>query len=273
MRRHFLRLVSGMLLLWVASPLSVVRACGVASDCDVPGGSYRIAMPARADAEHKVGAIVYIHGYQGSPEGVMEYTALRDVADRLGVALIAPRGLNKSWSLPGAFRQRRDEVAFIRAVVDDAVAHGRIDSSRIMISGFSVGGSMTWYVACAEGRHYAGYAPIAGSFWEPYVEGCKLPLPFIYHVHGLSDETVPMEGRSLSVGTQGDTYKSFGLLRRFSGCEAELDGETREGKLTCSRQTCGGAVQQLCLHDGGHSVQPIWIENAWRKLAAANRWP
>lgn len=245
--------------------------CGVESDCAIAGGAYRIALPAGAEPS-PLGAIVYLHGYQGSPEDTMGFAALRGVADRLGVALIAPAGLEKSWSLPGALRQRRDDIAFVRAVVTDAVARFGVDPARVMVSGFSVGASMVWYVACAEGQHYAGYAPVAGSFWEPYVADCATPLAEIHHVHGRADTTVPMAGRKLSFATQGDTLHAFALLRRFSGCGDGLEGEEVMGDLTCARQVCGGAIQELCLHSGAHSVRPEWIERAWGEVATTRGW-
>jgi len=252
------------------------RACGPESDCTAGGGGYRIAMPPLAASAP--GAIVYLHGWQGTPDGVMRFAALRDMADRLGIALIAPRGTDKRWLLPGAFTaagegwEARDDIAYVNAIVADAVARFGLDPDRIVISGFSLGGSMAWYIACAEGARYAGYIPVAGSFWEPYVADCAMPLAEIRHVHGLADRTVPLEGRKLSVAVQGDTRKSFALLRRFAGCERSLDGAAVAGDLTCAVQSCGGTRQELCLHDGGHNVKPVWIERAWREIARVHGW-
>jgi polyhydroxybutyrate depolymerase len=99
-----------------------------------------------------------------------------------------------------------------------------------------------------------------------------MPLAEIRHVHGLADETVPLAGRKLSVATQGDTRRSFALLRRFAGCGNGLEGAAVAGELTCAAQACGGARQELCLHEGGHSVKPAWIERAWREIARARGW-
>lgn len=249
------------------------RACGADSDCPAADGGYRIALPAGADGAP--GALVYLHGWQGTPEGVMRFDALRAMADRLGIALIAPRGHDKRWMLPRAFagvRAPRDDIAYVNAVVADAVARFGVDPDKVVISGFSLGGSMAWYIACAEGGRYAGYIPVAGAFWEPYVEECALPLPEIRHVHGLADRTVPLAGRQLSTATQGDTRRSFTLLRDFAGCEAGLTGRQAAGELTCAVQACGGTRQELCLHDGGHSVKPVWIERAWREIARVRGW-
>lgn len=247
-------------------------ACGARSDCAVAGGDYRIAMPESADAAKPAGAIVFLHGYQGTPEGIMDFAALRETAARLGVALIAPRGRDGSWNLPGVFGLQRDDVAFVSAVVDDALGRFPLDRERIVIAGFSLGGSMSWYMACTQGNRYAGYVPIAGAFWEPYMPDCATPLPELHHVHGRADTTVPLTGRVLSMATQGDVYRSFGLLAEAAACTATLGSETQDGALACMRQTCGGAVQELCLHDGGHSVEPAWIERGWRAIAASRGW-
>lgn len=270
----FLAHASSVLLVAVVATAAGEQAlgCGTDTDCTVAGGSYRIALPATPGGEAVRGAIIYLHGYRGTPEDVMSFGALRDVADRLGVALVAPRGEEMSWNLPGVFGGGRNDVAFIVGVTQDAVARFGIDPNRILVSGFSVGGSMAWYLACAEGRRYAGYAPIAGAFWEPYVTACRLPLPRIYHVHGTADRTVPLEGRRLSVATQGDVFRSFEILRGLSQCTDELAGADSADDLTCARQRCGGSEQELCLHNGGHSVRPEWIENAWRQLSEEGDW-
>jgi polyhydroxybutyrate depolymerase len=258
--------VAAALAAWLAAPAA--RACGATTDCRIATGDYRILLPepARRAASH--GAIVYLHGYRGSPDEIMKFDALRQVAEDLGVAVIAPRGLDGEWGLPEVQKAPRDDIAFVRAVVDDAVARFAIDAQRILVTGFSLGASMTWYIACAEGRRYAGYAPIAGAFWEPYVKNCRLPLPEIHHVHGRADRTVPLGGRALSFATQGDTYASFELLRELIGCSAPLVGEQVDGELTCARQECSGAAQELCLHDGGHGVEPAWIARAWGMVFA-----
>jgi polyhydroxybutyrate depolymerase len=204
----------------------VARACGTDADCAVANGSYRVALP--PDPAGK-GAVVYLHGYRGTPEDAMRFGALRAVAAELDVALIAPRGEETSWNLPGAMPGGRDDVAFIRSVADDAAARFGLDRSRMMVAGFSVGGSMTWYVACAEGRGFAGYAPIAGAFWEPYVAECRSPLPEIRHVHGRTDGTVPLAGRKVSFAAEGDTFRSFALLGELSGC-----GEGLNSSMTLS---------------------------------------
>lgn len=53
-----------------------VAACGADSDCSVAGGSYRIALPETGGGEAS-GAIIFLHGYGGSPEDIMRFAADR----------------------------------------------------------------------------------------------------------------------------------------------------------------------------------------------------
>ncbi len=148
-------------------PGSSAQPCPAEGGCSVAGGSYRILIPPGGRPGQRYGAIVYFHGYQGSAAETIADDALAGVARRLGVALIAPEGLGRSWSFPGSPSRRRDEFAFVGQVLDDATRRFPVDPQRLMASGFSQGGSMVWYLACRMPARFAAFAPIAGAFWEP----------------------------------------------------------------------------------------------------------
>lgn len=245
-------------------------ACPADPGCTVASGGYRVVLPPQIPADRKIGAILYFHGYQGSAEDIVADPGLVAVARRLGVALIAPDGVARSWSFPGSPAHHRDEFAFVGQVLDDVAARFPIDSRRILASGFSQGGSMVWYLACRMPRRFAAFAPIAGAFWEPLPEGCEGPRPPLIHVHGTSDTTVPLAGRTLRQGSrQGDVFKSLAILAP-GGCTAgwaEAAGAAAGPKrLTCRVAAgCDGPARlELCLHAGGHEAEAAWVERAWR---------
>lgn len=264
----------------VAAPLllpSMAAACGSDAPCMVEGGEYRIALPPNAIEGQLTGAIVFFHGYRGSAEGVMANKGLMQMAKDLGVALISPHGDNRTWSFPGSPSQRRDEFAFVETVMSDALARFPIDPNRVMASGFSMGGSMVWFLACNTPARFAGFAPIAGAFWEPLPEACvaaPAALPYLFHIHGRADTVVPLAGRSIANGRahQGDTFESIGVwLKPLDGRVAKTNYS--DGKLDCALRTPNGdGGIELCLHAGGHSIRPNWVARAWRKLAAAKGW-
>ncbi|WP_377841556.1 alpha/beta hydrolase family esterase [Bosea sp. UC22_33] len=252
------------------APVQSRDACPADTGCSVASGGYRIVLPPQASAGRKIGAIIYFHGYQGSAEEVIADPGLVAVAHRLGVALIAPDGVGRSWSFPGSPARQRDEFAFVGQVLDDVVARFPIDSGRILASGFSQGGSMVWYLACRMPRRFAAFAPIAGAFWEPLPESCDGPRRPLIHVHGTSDMTVPLAGRSLRQGSrQGDVFKSLAVFAP-GGCTAGWAEAARAALapevLACRVATgCGGTARlELCLHAGGHIADAVWVERAWR---------
>lgn len=242
--------------------------CPAEGGCPVEGGFYRILLPARAAIGPPRSAIMYFHGWQGSAEEIIADQGLVAVARRLGVALIAPDGMGRTWSYPGSPGHHRDEFAFIGHVLDDVAQRFPVDPDRILASGFSQGASMVWNLACRMPSRFAAFGPIAGAFWEPFPQDCVGPRPNLIHIHGTSDTTVPMAGRPLRSGyRQGDLFRSLAVLA--PGCTSSWAGEVRKTPrpeaLTCRLATdCPGPARlELCLHGGGHMSDPAWVERAW----------
>lgn len=194
-----------------------------------------------------------------------------------GIALIAPDGMerpdrngSRGWFfLPDAQRPRlRDEATFTREVLDDAVVRHGIDRARVAISGYSIGGSLAWYLACAQADLAQVYLPVAGAFWRPHpqAEDCDGPIRLL-HTHGWRDGTVPLEGRPLRGGTlyQGDVFEALQTLRALNGC-AGLRADEYNTKGTFWRRAwteCDeGTALELALHTGGHLVPDDWAPMA-----------
>ena len=244
------------------------RPCPAEIGCQTKLGTYQVRLPSKPMAGRSVGAIVYFHGYQGTGAEVLEDLALAQIADALGVAIIAPDGLGKSWSFPGSPSTRRDEFAFVADVIQDSTARFGIDPRRLMATGFSQGGSMVWFLACRMPTDFAAFAPIAGAFWEPIPSRCSEPRPPMMHFHGVADGTVPMAGRQLRQGwRQGDLFRSLAVFAP-GGCTAGWEEMARavgtSPSLTCRRATsCGKIGLELCLHAGGHHAEAEWVRRAW----------
>lgn len=246
-------------------------ACGGKEPCLVEGGDYRIVLPAGASRDAPVGAIVYFHGHRGSADAVVANKSFLRVAKTLGVALLAPNGRHNTWAFPNAPSRHRDEIAFVDRVLDDALQRFPLDPDRLVATGFSIGGTMSWYLACYRGERFAGFAPIAGAFWRPHPESCPSRPPVITHVHGTADKVVPMTGRPIgNRAHQGDVRQGIAFWRNRRGCSvpSATPMETySNGRLQCERSpACGGGQVELCLHDGGHSIRAEWVERGWRQI-------
>ncbi|MEM8878108.1 MAG: alpha/beta hydrolase-fold protein [Pseudomonadota bacterium] len=281
---HFVRLL-GLGLIGGVACTSDARAseCGGELPCQIEGGEYRIALPEGHDHAdplgRPLGAIMFLHGWRGSAAGEMNNGALRAVAEKYGLAFIAPQGAESTWSYPSSPSQHRDEFAYFSALMDDLKTRFGINSDRVLLSGFSMGGSMVWYLACEMPDRFGGFAPIAGAFWEPQPQSCSGPVDYMLHVHGTSDTVVPINGRPIGDRwQQGDVYRSFSMLETAGACAVNQpvsDPDAVRG-LSCTMDwRCNGAGQtsmRLCLHDGGHIVRSEWLDTAWQQLAATKGW-
>ncbi|WP_299809539.1 polyhydroxybutyrate depolymerase [uncultured Roseibium sp.] len=269
----------------LASPAALSAAlsadgetCGEETPCELENGEYFIHLPQTLAEIRKsgepLGAIFYLHGHRGKALNAVRNKGFQRMADELGVAFVAVQGINGTWSFPTAPRNLRDEAVFFDAVLQDLSDRFGVDRHRTLLSGFSSGGFMTWYLACADSGRFAGYAPIAGAFWEPLPRDCPTEAPYLFHVHGTADTVVPLEGRWLGGGKwkQGDVSQSFDVWRRQSGLSGTAPQTETDGNLKCERWQPVTGVLELCLHDGGHSVQAGWIRRAWEHLAEMKGW-
>lgn len=190
--------------------------CGSDSDCRLGERHCRIHIP-KQSADHAMPALVFAHGFRGSAAGVMKNTAMIRWANDKGVALIALKSAGLDWDIPFAPRtfdsDGHAEEAYVQAVLEDAQKRFGIDRARVIMSGFSAGGMMTWHMACDRPDLFSGYVPMAGTFWLQTPDTCASLLKPLIHIHGDQDDVVPFEGRQIRNTHQGNVFESLDLYR------------------------------------------------------------
>lgn len=266
------------LAIWLAAaaPLTA-SACGFESPCEVANGYYLRRLPAGWDGKSPLPVVVYFHGYGASAEEIMRDEGFSQAVSALGALFVAPNGVNTAWSFgAGNMPQRRDDVAFTRATLDDLEKRYPIDKSRVLATGFSIGGSVTWWLACQLPQRFSAYAPVAGAFWDPLPQSCPAGPVSIRHIHGTDDKTVPMKGRAVGEGgkfVQGDVRESWRRRLSWNGCAEKPDHEETTNGLTCqtwSVKSCkSGHPMELCLHTGDHIIEPEWLTGGFRWMERA----
>lgn len=256
---------------FVALAWAVAAQAGCGADpgpCVVDGGTYHAALPSPSDTPAP--AVVFLHGLGGSGEGTLSNTDMVGALLARGYAVIAPDGLpraggtERAWAFHPDRPGPRDEVAFLAEVADDAAVRFGLDRDAMLLSGFSIGGSMATYAACAAPATFRAYAPVAGSFWRPHPARCAGPAA-LFHLHGWTDGTVPLEGRVLRSGAaQGDVFAALEIWRRTDGCAQPPDAFAVRGDVQLRSWTaCAPGVRlDFGLHPGGHTVPPGWADMA-----------
>ena len=255
------------------------QACGLGdNECKIELGEYNIELPPRADVSIKLPAMIYFHGAGGTGQRSLKNREMVETFLKRGYAVIAPSGLKRpnsrfgpGWSFHPERKKRRDELAFTKAVLNDASSKFNIDRSRILMTGFSIGGSLTWYLACQDPKVAKAFAPVAGAFWRPHPisQDCNGPVKLL-HTHGWFDGTVPLEGRPIGPVDnpriiQGDVFYGLQLMREVNGCKGlKADKFDTSGKFWKRWWTkCEpDSALQFNLFQGGHSVPKGWAEEA-----------
>lgn len=263
---------AGLGAILAAGVSSAAFACPGVEPCEIAQGTYRLRLPAGWDGKAPLPVLVFMHGYRGSADEIAGDVMLAEELDRRGVALAAPQGANAerrgaSWSFPGKTETGRDDIAFIEDVVADVEKRIPVDRTRLVASGFSVGSSMTWYLACQGHGVFAAYVPVAGAFWVPEPTDCPAGPQVLRHVHGLTDATVPMMGRAVGGPNrsyrQGEVLKGMATWRRVNGCADEPTRREMVEGLTCDvweGSACrSGKPLMLCLHPGEHEIEARWV--------------
>ncbi|NJM82954.1 MAG: alpha/beta fold hydrolase [Tabrizicola sp.] len=254
----------------VTATAAAADCADTAGACKIALGEYHIMLPEGATA--KTPAVMFLHGYGGDGAGVYRNKGMTDAILARGYALIAPSGRDrdgsegKRWSFHPDRPETRDETAFLRQVLDDAAARFGIDRERVLLSGFSIGGSMVAYAACEDPTLAAAYAPVSGNFWRPHPDRCAGPVRML-HTHGWTDTTVPLEGRFLG-GTagrpriaQGDVFEAMRIWRETNSCdEMRADAFAVDGSFWHRRwdRCTPGSALELVLFPGTHAVPKGW---------------
>lgn len=259
-----MHLIARLLALLILSfpSLSTAADCGSGGRCVVDEGYYLAKLPADWDGKSPLPLVVFFHGYNSAPENMMRHQGMVDGVTGRGAIFVTPYAERGAWRQSGDGRAQRgrDELAYIRRVLQDIKRRWPVDENRMLATGFSLGGSMVWNIACYAGDLFTAYLPIAGGFWQSTPEACPAGPLHLRHIHGLKDDVVPHN--RVGPYTSMPMDDAIDLVRQGNSCKAG-NGVTKSlsPRLQCSRHdncTLGGSVE-YCLHPGGHSVRGEWV--------------
>jgi polyhydroxybutyrate depolymerase len=137
--------------------------------------------------------VVVLHGAGGAGIDMGTDLGWDALADREGLVVAYPDGLDRTWNAGaccGPARDRQvDDVGFLDALVALLRRDDRVGD--VYAVGFSNGAMMSYAWACARPGALAGIGPVAGAL----TVDCPAPAPLtVVAVHGTQDERVPIDG-------------------------------------------------------------------------------
>jgi predicted peptidase len=151
------------------------------------GRRYTLSIPEAFDPAHPAPLVIALHwGGPVAPYtgkwlllGLVEH-ALRE----LNAILAAPDRTRDDWANP----QSEDETL---ELLDSILESYPIDERRILLTGYSLGGIGTWYMAAKNQERFAGALPISAMPLPDSAQtDWRIPL---YAIHSRMDEIFPLQ--------------------------------------------------------------------------------
>jgi len=253
--------------------------------------SYRVHIPKKYDGKTPTPVVLALHGAAMNGPMMVAFCGLNKKADEAGFIAVYPSGTGTGifliWNAGGfASKDRADDVAFIRALLDDLTGVVKVDPKRVYATGISNGGMMCYRLAAELSDRIAAVAPVAGTMAIEKASP-KRPVPII-HFHGTADTLVPFNGQGKGIdAAKFMRFKSVedSILTwvKIDGCDEKPEmvslPDTAKDGTTIERKTYGhgkdGAeVVLFVIKGGGHTwpgeEPPIGFIGKSTKNIAAN---
>ncbi|QBD82640.1 hypothetical protein EPA93_44415 [Ktedonosporobacter rubrisoli] len=202
--------------------------------------------------------VIGYHGYHWSSQ-IMKSTTHMDVeADKAGFVLVFPQGVDSpaSWNAGiGAEGPTgdADDVKFTRDLLKFLEKNYCVDTHRVYVTGFSLGGGMAYRVACTLSAQITAVATVSGAYY-PFGD-CRpaRPLP-VLEIHGAADPLAPYGGSAAAHMAAVQDYLQ--VWRALDKCSAASEVIFQQGDVTATSWThCapGTEVVHYRISDGGHT--------------------
>ena len=165
--------------------------------------TYQVLVPDSACAKPG-GLVVAIHGWTQTKEWACS-TIVEPYAADFCIVGVCPQGISAEspgystgWNTndeAGFYAAYdRDDVGFVRSIVNELVPEFSIPSDKVYAFGFSFGGGLTFRIACETADLFSGYA-VSGMIWDNTASGkgmryhdeCSVALP-LWRGSGTRDE-------------------------------------------------------------------------------------
>jgi len=185
--------------------------------------SYLVHRPPSRGETGPMPVVIMLHGGGGTGRGALWETRWNEKADAEGFLAVFPEGTPPNPFRPGNFLRNPqtwndgskrsaltavqkgvEDVAFLRALIDELEDRFSVDARRIYVTGFSNGASMTFRAGRELSGRIAAIAPVAGIDWMADTEPERF-VPLIY-LTGTDDPLNPMQGGEIRLGR-----KSYGV--------------------------------------------------------------
>ncbi len=175
--------------------LALAAAPAAAETVRLGDRSYRIDLPATPQGAP---ILLALHGGGGSADQFARSSGLSRPANGQGYAVIYPEGTGRAATWNGGYccgaaqRSGVDDIAFLDAVIADAIRRFGLNDRRLYLTGMSNGALMAETYAALHPARVRAVSGVSGTMDTARFH-VKAPVPLL-HIHGTADAMVPYAG-------------------------------------------------------------------------------
>ena len=199
--------------------------------------------------------LLSFHGMDQDPNYQQSNTHWEAVADTAKFVVAYPKGATgySTWDISGD-----QDTKWITQIIDQLANDYKINKKRVYMSGFSMGGMLSYHAMGKIADKIAAFAPCSGYLMMG-AGTAQRPVP-IFHTHGTSDNVVGYDGLENNLKSYRDQFKCP------SKAEVEENHPNSENKATlytwgpCDN---GIYVKHLKLEGRQHSPSKADVSDIW----------
>lgn len=230
--------------------------------------SFWVYEPDTLAADTTYPLVIVLHGGTGNAANANRMSGMMQVADEAGFIVIYPNGTGGlfddrilTWNAGNCCGygddNNIDDVGFISAVIDLAIAEYNVNPDAVFVTGMSNGGMMSHRIGCELSEKVTGIAPVAGALNTE----CNPADPVgVFIIHGTDDAAVLYDGGEPDfslAGPRTDTSApdSTAAWAEFNGCAGDpVRSDYNDDVYLLAYEDCTGSpVVLVTIEGGGHS--------------------
>lgn len=227
---------------------------------------YAVFVPSLTSFVDKTPLVLDIHGYSSTAFQQESMSGMKQMAKENDFVVVWPNGSFNQAGLRyhdadfccNFTGKKRDDIGFMRAIVENVKRLLTIDEKRVFATGLSNGGAMTYHLYCNASDLFTAFAPIVFNLGERINCQPQFTRP-IYSFNSIQDTLIPHEGGIMI--PQGEILSTKATLKKvaaINGCSEEFEITRLKGDSHCVKYLgCEKPVRHCTLDNpkqpmGGH---------------------
>lgn len=213
--------------------------------------------------------VLNYHGYDKTAAFFARYTDMGAEADKENFLLVFPQGALDNASPPqtswnagiGSFGPTgtTDDVQFTRDILSYMQKNYCVDAQRVYVTGYSIGASMAYRVACSLSDQITALATVEGAFYHIPPNGCQATRPIpVLEIHGLADQLAPYNGDPPKLSVQTFLNLWFAIDQCKTSVSKVIFQKADVTGTQWPECAHGTMVEHYTISDGGH----VWPGSA-----------